>query len=162
MARGYIYCITNGKDVDVKFNENYYYDYLDTLHVDYVKDMDQDESELPLKWLEETMQDLGAITGHGRDMKGFGFMFWFRDVETAKRLHFGPRLEKLKKNVEALTLEDVMKAAPCLDQILDDDYGSMVLYADGESESTVNLDYFIRSLKPCTTYYVRDRVILMH
>lgn len=160
MARGTIFYITRNPEQDISFGESNYYDKLDVLKLDYVKDQDGDESEVPLECLKKMLAGLGAaVTGWESP---FSFMFRFRAVEKAKRDYFAPRLEKFKKQAQALTIESVMRSAPALDFILDNEYGDIITLAQPYGETDLTLDDFLRQLEPDVSYYVYGRVILMH
>lgn len=162
MARGHIYYITTDEHKDVGFDESSYYGRLDALDIDYVLNQTKEDSEIPLEWLQELMQKAGAAIGYGYDNGSFAFSFCFEKTEKMQQDYFRPKLEKLKKETEALTLFDVIRAAPSLDTILDNQYGDLVELDDGETESLVSMDTFIRRIKPGTIYYVYECVILAH
>lgn len=168
MARGYIYYVTTDKDQDVSFNKGNYFGKLDILGaVNYMEDQTEVQSEEPLKWLSDTLYRLGAVIGYGYSLGSFGFSFVFENVPKAQQDWFRPKLELLKKNVDALTLSDVIRSAPCLDHILDDTYNSLIALNDGGQDVNVTadditVDDLIRRLKPGVTYYVYSKVILMH
>lgn len=164
MGRGNIYYITKKKDADIHFDKTDYYDKLDGLGINHVDNQSEKQSKIPLECLQENMLNLGAITGYGYDNNYFAFSFHFDEliIERAKQNYFKPRLEQLKKQVEALTLSDVVQTAPCLDFIVDDNYGDLITFYNGDSECSISLDDFIRRLEPGVTYYVYEKVILMH
>lgn len=153
-----MYYITKKKDEDIQFDESDYYDRLDCLGVDYVKNLTKQESQQPLGWLQETLLRLGAVISYGYDGKNIAYAFFFNKTEVIKQNYFRPKLEKLKEDVQNLTLPDVVKAAPILDFIMDNEYGDLIVL-DGEN---LSLDDFIRHIEPGVTYYVHDQVILMH
>lgn len=160
MARGNIYYITKDKDRDISFTESDYYDKLDALCLDYVKDQDEEESEAPIGWLRDMLSGLGAAVTEGAG--DFAFSFSFGGVEKMQQEYFRPKLEELKKQAEALTLFSVIRSAPCLDQILDNDCGDLVTLAEDGRDTDITVDDFIRRIKPGTVYYVYNKVILMH
>lgn len=160
MARGVIYYIAD-KPCDVTFDESDYYDHLEALGADYVKNETKKDSEVPLEYLQEQLMELGAAIGHGQSDGQFTFSFCFSDADSARRLYFEPKLMKLKEQVAALTLEDVIHTSPSLDFILDDQYGDMV-ECESISNSLLSMDDFIRNMESGMTYYVYERVILMH
>ncbi len=176
MGRGCIYYIVKDADldVDVSFGAENYYEKLDTLMIDYVEDETKEESEPLLKTLREMMENLGAVTGFGSDIgkNHFAFTFRFENADMAKRAYFQPKLTGLKKQVEALTIEDVVKSAPALDFILDNEYGDLITFAEsyysnflkctGQAEIDMSVDEFIRHMESGVTYYVYERVIFMH
>lgn len=165
MARGSIYYITTNKDDQVRhFNEEMFYDRLDLYGIDYVQDVDETESVHSLQWMRDMFRQMGAGTFDGEDVKSrhFAFSFCFHDMENARKYYFGPKLEKLKKEVAELDLFKVVKSAPCLDMILNDTCDDMVVLMNKGSEDTLTFDNLIRQLEPDTTYYVFERTVLMH
>ena len=61
-------------------------------------------------------------------------------MENARKDYFGPKLEKLKKEVAELDLFKVVKSAPCLDIILNDTCDDMVVLMNKGSEDTLTFD----------------------
>lgn len=162
MGRGTIYYVTTNKYNGVDFDESDYYDDLSALQVDYVENESKENSEVSLSCLRKTLQEMGAITGYGKSNGHFAFSFCFSKLEKAQQKYFKPKLEKLKKQVEDLTLFDVIKSAPCLDFIMDNDCGDLIELHDHPTSVRITLDNFIRILKPGVTYYVYEKVIFMH
>lgn len=161
MARGYIFYITNVKDMDVCFNANYYGDCEDAIDVDYVKDCSEEKSKIPLEWLEKTMSDMGAVIN--REQNGyFKFFFRFHETEKVQQDYFRPKLKQLKKIVNELTLSDVVRCAPSLDSIVNNNYTDLITFEDESSEYVITVDEFIRRLQPGVTYYVYEKVLLIH
>lgn len=162
MARGNIYYITKDCNNDKSFDESDYYSELKSLGVDYVKNVGREESEIPLESLSNMLQRLGAdvmpFTGYG----DFAFSFSFEDAENAKLEHFGPKLAEFKKQAMALKLESVIRTPFAFDFILDDNYGDLVAFNGGTYECLITVDDLIRRIESGVTYYVCDRVILMH
>ena len=162
MARGDIYYITTKRDDRVsRFEESLFYDQLDRYGLDYVEGRDEEQSKDPLRYLKEELEKMGAAVSEEKKTQ-FTFSFCFPDLEKARKEYFEPKLEKLKQEAAGLTLDAVIRRTPCLDMILNDTYGDMVMFMDGLSESTVTFDDFIRQLKPDVTCYVLGRTILMH
>lgn len=161
MARGNIYYVTTDKDSDVSHKAENYYDSLASLDLDHVKDAYQTAAKEALRWMNDTLYKLGASIGGSTAYGDFSFSFYFENVDKAKESWFAPKLEALKKEVEALTLSAVANAEPCLNQ-LNDEYGDLVTFNDGVTEITVTWDNFIRLLKPQTTYYVHKNIVLTH
>lgn len=164
MARGHIYCITTDKDMDVSFSESSYYEKLDSIGADYVEDQTKEYSEEPLKWLSDTMFRLGATVGYNF-MPGFAFSFNFLKVEQMREDYFRPKLEKLKAEAAGLDLFQVIQRAPNLNWICNNKYTDAIELHDaetGDSGTFLTVDDFIRQVRPGVTYYVYEKVILMH
>lgn len=160
MARGVIYYIANNPH-EVTFDESDYYDHLEALGADYVKNETKQDSEIPLEYLQKQLMKLGAVTGYGQIDGQFTFSFCFSDADSARRLYFEPKLIKLKEQVAALTLEDVIHTSPSLDFILENQYGDLI-ECENISSTAMSMDDFIRNMESGVTYYVYERVILMH
>lgn len=164
MARGNIFYITTDKDADVSFGESSYYEKLDTIGADYVEDQTKERSEIPVRWLSDTMFRLGATVGYN-SMPGFAFSFSFLKTEQMLQDYFRPKLEKLKADAAAFDLFQVIQSAPRLDWICNNEYTDAVELHDeenGDSGTFLTVDDFIRRIRPGTTYYVYESVILMH
>lgn len=166
MARGHIFYVTENPRRDFAFGESDYYDKLDILNVDYVRDMSPEQSQEAVRLLRKRLQGIGAMVGEDVP-EGFAFSFRFGDAENAKHLHFAERLEEFKRRAAGLTLDEVVQHAPALDYLLDDGHEDMVCYVesfdDGYVKADITVDDFIRRLKPGDIpYYVYDRVILIH
>ena len=162
MARGVIYFITTNKEQDISFGEEKYQEKLESLQLDYVKDQDDEQSSTPRKTLEKLMLTMGANIAYSSDMTDFRLSFCFTDADQAKRAYFGPKLDDLRTQVEALTLDGVIRHAPALDFILDNSYGDIVTLNEEDSEDDLTLDGFVRRLESGVTYYVYNRVLLTH
>lgn len=166
MGRGNIFYITKDKNKDVSFNETNYYDKLETYRIDCVDNQNEEESQIPLNCLRKQLYELGATvdipSGPGDANRDFYFSFSFDRIERAQQDYFRPKLEHLKKTVSELSLFQVIRSAPVLDFMLDDQYGDLFTFNDGMYESTISFDDFIRRMEPGVTYYVYKRVIYMH
>lgn len=162
MARGYIYYVTKNKDQDVSFTKEQYYESLDRLGIDYVDDMANEDSADILKMLAEMLYKQGAVVGYGHSNRDFMFSFVFSDADSMKRNYFEPKLAKLKAEAAALTLENVIRSAPCLDCITNSNYSDLVAFDDGNATTDMTFDNFIRNLESGVTYYVYRKVILAH
>lgn len=162
MARGTMYCITTDKDWEISFDESSYYHMLDAWSIDYVKNQDSQDSEIATEYLRKMLEEMGATTVFGHSLGRFAFGFRFEKLEAALQSYFKPRLTKLKRQVEALTLPDVIRSAPSLDFIMDNDYGDRIALTTPLGDFDLTVDDFIRRLEPGTTYYAYDRTILMH
>lgn len=160
MARGVIYYIAD-KPCDVTFDESDYYEHLEVLGADYVKNETKEDSEVSLECLQEQLMKLGAVTGYGQSNGQFAFSFSFSDADAARRLYFEPKLAKLKEQADELTLEDVIHASPTFDFILDEQYGDVVK-CESLSSGLLSMNDFIRNMESGVTYYVYECVILMH
>lgn len=163
MARGDIFCIKDEeRKGSISFDEEQYYDKLETLGIDYVQNKDGDEAAVSIDCLKDTLKGLGAEI-HDNVEYPFAFAFRFGAVEHMLSTYFKPRLEKLKAEVEKLTLFDITKlSVPSFDHIINDDYDDMVTLMEERAESTMTLDMFLRQIRPGITYYVHSRIILMH
>lgn len=164
MARGNIYYISKNRDTDVHFRASDYYDCLGSLDIEYVEDRDREGSTEAMLCLLYIMKNLGASIFNA-DLEaddGFQFSFCFYDADTAKRKYFAPRLEQLKKDAAALTLDEAVRTAPMLDRFLDNEFGDLVEFNEGSSSSISTLDNFIRHMESGVTYYMYGRVILIH
>lgn len=161
MGRGNIYYLTKRKDQDISFSERDYYDELDKLQLDYVEDQIGPAAEVPLEYFRKYMKKLGAeiVPGDG-DSLAFGFIF--SEVEELKKNYFKPKLEKLKKKVDELTLENVINTAPDLDHICNDEFSDLIVLDVVAYDKQLTVDDFIRELEPNATYYVYHNVIYMH
>lgn len=159
-----MYYITTDLGVEVDFDESDFYDHLEALHVDYVKNMSVQESEDPIRWLDQMLTKLGAAIGYHKELKdgGFACCFRFEDAEKMKAAYFGPKLMKLKEEAEKLTLFELLHRAPELDRIIDDPYDDRVIFRDAADESMFTKDAFIREIKSGVTYYLYEKVILLH
>ena len=163
MARGTIYYVTTDKNASVSFTETKYYDRLDSMKVDYVKDMDEWDSRNSLDYLRTTLSEIGAWSqAHTVTEDSFMFEFKFDRLEEAQRKYFEPKLASLKAQVNALDLFKVIRSAPALDWMLDNEYGDLFEFHDAGSESLISMDDLIRRVKPGQTYYVYNMCILMH
>ncbi len=160
MARGVIYYIANNP-CEVTFDESDYYEHLEALGADYVKNETKEDSEISLECLQEQLMKLGAVTGYGQSNGQFAFSFSFSNADAARHLYFKPKLVKLKEQVAALTLEDVIRTSPSLDFILDNQYGDLI-ECRNISDAAMSVDDFIRNMESDVTYYVYEHVILMH
>lgn len=164
MAKGVIYYVTKDKDADVSFYAENYYDKLDALGTDYVKDQTTEESEEPLRQFERTLSHMGAMMGYGVDTfdHGFRFTFCFQDAGHMREKYFSPRLEQLKKEADALTLKDVISRPPVFSCLTGSSPSDFVTMEQPYGESDMDMDEFIRQIESEVTYYVFERVILMH
>lgn len=164
MAGRYLYYVSSDANKMVCFDESDYYDSLNAMDADYVKNMNEAESKEPIKYLENVLSDLGAAIGYSREIRdaGFAYSFRFEDVEKMKEQYFKPKLEKLKKEAENLTLYELIRQAPDLNRIINDPYDNMVTLWDVVCETTLTMDSFIRETEPKTAYYVYKNVILIH
>lgn len=160
MARGIIYFITKDKNQVIDFGEQNYYDRLDIIHADYVQDEDEESSATSIEMLKDTINNLGAVIWLGEG--DFGFSFRFNAVSEMQRNYFRPKLEALKEKVANLQLFDVIRSAPDLNSIINDDYGNMITLGEEAAGSTITVDNFIRRVEPGVTYYVYKKTILMH
>lgn len=160
MARGVIYYIANNP-CEVTFDESDYYEHLEALGADYVKNETKEDSEISLECLQEQLMKLGAVTGYGQSNGQFAFSFSFSNADAARHLYFEPKLTKLKEQVDELTLENIVHASPTIDFILDEQYGDMIK-CESLSSGLLSVDDFIRNMESGVTYYVYERVILMH
>lgn len=166
MGRGNMYYISREKNEDIShFTKDNFEHRLEALLIDYMKDLSESEAQVPLGNLQKAMQELGAITSYGYSVNGNGkiaYGFVFGSVEEMKKRYFTPKLGKLKANVEALTLFDVIKSAPALDFICNDETTDLIILKENGFEQELTMDDFIRHLEAGVTYYVYNRVILMH
>lgn len=162
MARGNIYYISKDVHENVSFDESEYQEKLDIIGTDYIKNMTNEESEPALNCLSTLMYSLGAIIGYGYDNKEFAFSFRFEKTEKVKQDYFRPKLDKLKSEVEALTLFDVIHHAPVFDNILNNQCGDLITLNDGTYHTDMTVDEFIRELEPGVIYYVYQNVLMMH
>lgn len=157
MARGHIYYVTPTRYPSVDFKAENYYGTLDAHGIINVKNISWEDSGPALKWLKDTMKKVGAKIGKA-DIP-YEYNFSFDKVNKAQDAYFRPKLEKLKKSVQDLSLFDVIRSAPKLDYVLDDKHGDLI---ELEGTGLISVDDFVRGLKPQVTYYVYDHVILMN
>lgn len=160
MARGNIYFVTKDNQQEVDFTEQNYYDRLDVINVDYVRDEDEASSALSLECFKDIISDLGADIF---DADGdFGFAFQFDEIETMKCRYFRPKFEMLKEKVNSLDLSDIISFAPDLNSIINDNHGDLITLGENEAGSSVTMDDFVRYLESDVTYYVYKKTILIH
>lgn len=159
MARGTIYYITKDRNQPVDFKEQYYYDRLDILHADRVMEEDRDSAELSVECFKGTMEQIGAITQE--EEANFGFSFRFENVKEAKQNYFRPKFDQLRQKVASLHLSAIVRSAPDLNSIINDDYGDVIVMNDFAPGYTITFDDFIRKLESDVTYYVYRKTIIM-
>lgn len=115
--------------------------------------------------MKKTMADMRTVLNEiklteSEDLlKGMADVIALKDVGIDV-LHFST-LIKLKEQVAALTLEDVIHTSPSLDFILENQYGDLI-ECENISSTAMSMDDFIRNMESGVTYYVYERVILMH
>lgn len=169
MGRGSIYYITDDKEDDGSHFAAYnYYNREDIMGVDYVKDLRGADARAALECLKGKMQQLGASAEYfngtliGYEDESIAFSFRFDKVEAMLMDYFRPKLEKLKANAKALTLPDVIRSAPSLDFICNNDASDLIeLNRDG-CACLLTVDDFIRQVEPGITYYACSHIVLMH
>lgn len=162
MARGHMFYITTVKDQDISFSADSYYEKLDAIGTDHLNDLTVEASAGPIQTFLKSMTELGATIEYGHFDDDLEFSFRFVNIEEVQQNWFRPKLEKLKKEAEKLTLFDVIRAATCLDYIVNNDYEDLIAFDTVESNVEITVDDFIRQLKPGVTYYLYKKVILMH
>lgn len=163
MAKGNIYYITDNREHDAGISATQYADKLDMVGADYVTDQDEESSKVPLAWLETAMAGLGAVIEH-HDDGPFPFSFLFRQTSRAQSLWFKPKLEALKKEAASLTLPQVIRSAPSLDYLLNNDIAGLIeLDVEGRVlYAPITIDDFMRQLRPGTKYWVYATTVMMH
>lgn len=166
MRTNYIYYVTKDKDQYPKFNAEKYLHKMNAYNIKSAYDLSEDQSNTPLKTLDDMLCKLGAVIGYG-SMNDFKFLFWFDNVQKAKTQYFRTRFEKFMREAQALTLDSVLTSAPALDSILNDKCSDLVEmhlnnYGCTIADYTFTLDNFIRSLESGITYYVYEKTIQIH
>lgn len=164
MARGFIYYMTTDKTIEPSIDESDYYEKLDGMGCDYVQNETKESSEYPLECLSGMLSEMGAVVTREDMPEGYAFSFRFDKVEQMLQDYFRPKLEKLKKEAAELELEKVIRSAPNLDWICNNEFTDAVELEDPEEteSSFSSMDNFIRGIHPGVEYYVHDKTVLMH
>ena len=162
MAKGYLFYVTTDPEEEICFKASNYYERLDALNADNVRDLSTAESKPGLDSLETLFTSHGGICRKNWD-RNLAFDVWFTEaaLADAKIRHFAPKLERLKAHAAELTLQGIIEKAPELDWIANNTAGDMVALNDGETVRELTIDDFIRELKPNTKYYACEHAILM-
>lgn len=164
MARGTMYQVVKKIGDLNTMSESDFYDKLDLLSCDFVKDEDEEESEIHIGWLREEFDHCGIAIFIIDD----GYHFRTPGAEKLmdfKKLFFYDRFERFKRLFANFNAEDFcsVQAVSGLQQKIEDNYTDAVCYWDDcFQERIMTLDKFVRSLEPETDYYISQKTVLMH
>lgn len=173
MARGIMYHIAETSEAACGMDENYFYDSLDSLCVDFVQNRTQEEAKEDISNLVHALRcagfTIGSYTGTGPNDEPVPDCATIvtgdeQTLHICKENYFRGKLDALKKAVSDLSLETFAEdtfATYNIRMLCEDTMDDAVYY--GETyEGIHSLDGFIRRLSPNRVYYIAPETVLMH
>lgn len=153
-----------------------FYDSLETLCVNYVKERDVDESELDIECFLQSLISVGLFVeqievdiekeGVSRTVKAYEIKTGdSQAMEAVKATYFNGRYSEFKDMAERFTEKYFTDSSKikAMKSLLEDDYSDCIRLKEDESiEETMTLDRFIRDMEPEMVYYLSPETILMH
>ena len=155
MSRGTIFhIVTNPDDIGYMSAEDFY-EYTDSLGVDYVEDQDQGQSAVITGRLRQMIADAGFELAEIEEEYKADAAFAFRtgtqeEMDAAKQNWFRDDLDALWRKVAELDLKSFAcdtGAAYDIKELADDDYGDAVYLDTGTGPATYTIAAFIRNLE---------------
>ncbi len=159
-------CVTRPTDQTHEYkgsmDETDFYEYLQALHADYVKNEGQDQRIQSLTWLISYLQAKGIPITNAGNTAAYQFITGDETETLAiKETYFQPIYEEFMDNAKALTLQNFSTDSMEL--------YNLRMYLDNPTqcqiylnETLVPLDDFIRQLDPNTAYVFSDRTVFAH
>lgn len=139
-----------------------FYDKLDLLACNSVKEEDEETSEIHIGWLREEFDHCGIaifIINNGYHFRTPGA----EKLMDFKKLFFYDRFGRFKRLFANFSAEDFCSEEAVHDfqqeiqQVVENNHADAVCYWDDCQEHIMTLDKFVRSLEPETDYYISQR-----
>ena len=163
MGRGYIFEVVSNDNIsDIgSLSEDDLYESIDALSVDYVSNLDEDDTLCEKEYFAEMLKKCGAEIG-SEIIDGKTYPTIKGLTPEVKEKYFEKKFEKMKSISEKMTLREFSTSKGCLDNVyelkmaIEDNYSDMVY----ENYTYSTRDSWIREADQAKTYYLGNVVFL--